>query len=170
MKLIRQDGRFFRVCDPSWIDCCDGSYSARFGGRWNPPNSFPVLHLNANLETARANARRVYEGEAFSLMDLNPTARPHLQLLEITRCDAVDAISIDGLEALGLPSDYPRNTGPERCRPIGLNLYEKNVTGIAARSAALDGGKELALMHLQLATKHQRLPFNQWYLQDGAEL
>ena len=164
MKTVARSGRYFRVCDPSWADCCDGRYAAEFGGRWNPPQSFPTLYLNRNVDTARANARRIYEGEAFGLFDLNPVMRPHLQLIELAPCEPIDAISDDGLRELGLTPAYPEGIGWDRCQTIGARAHDAGAVGIAARSAALTQGEELALFALDLARKRQRLLFDDWYL------
>ena len=56
MKLKQREATFWRVADPDWEDPFDGSYSMRFGQRWNAAGSFPVCYLNANDATAQANA------------------------------------------------------------------------------------------------------------------
>ncbi|MGB6986453.1 MAG: RES family NAD+ phosphorylase [Candidatus Aquilonibacter sp.] len=170
MKTIARRGRYYRVCDPSWNDCCDGRFAAEFGGRWNPPQSFPTLYVNRNIETARANARRIYEGEAFGLFDLNPVMRPHLQIVELTPCEPVDAVSDDGLRALGLPATYPDDIGWDVCQPIGVRAHDSGAVGISARSAALAGGEELTLFALALARKRQRILFDLWYLAEPKNL
>ena len=164
MRTLGRRGRYYRVCDPAWDDCCDGRYAAEFGGRWNPPQSFLTLYLNRNVDTARANARRVYEGEAFGLFDLNPVMRPHLQFVDLAPCAPIDALTDDGVRELGLPSEYPENVGWDTCQPIGARAYDDGAVGIAARSAALAGGEELALFDLGLAKKRQRVLFDDWYL------
>jgi hypothetical protein len=164
VKTIAREGRYYRLCDPSWEDCCDGRYAGEFGGRWNPPQSFATLYINRDVETARANARRTYEGEAFGLFDLNPVMRPHLQVVDVQPCEPADAVSDEGLRALGLPVSYPDGVTWEICQPIGARLHDAGAIGIAARSAALAQGEELALFALQLARKRQRLLFDNWYL------
>jgi hypothetical protein len=166
MKTLSRNGRYYRVCDPLWVDCCSAEFAARYGGRWNAPQSFPVLYLNAGVATAKANALRTYDGEAFGLFDLNPTARPHLQIVEIKRHDAVDAVTDEGLRELGLPPTYPCGITHDVCRPIGKKIYDAGHPSIAYRSAALSGGEELALLHLDLATKRSRHPFNEWFLDE----
>ena len=34
---MRRGGDYLRVADPAWADPLDGRFSARRGGRWNPP-------------------------------------------------------------------------------------------------------------------------------------
>jgi RES domain len=169
LKTIARRGRYYRVCDPSWNDCCDGSFAATLGGRWNPPQGFRTLYLNRNIDTARANARRIYDGEAFGLFDLNPVMRPHLQVVELTPCEPIDAVTDDGLRALGLPATYPDDIGWEICRPIGARAHDRGAVGISARSAALSGGEELALFALELARKRHRILFDEWYLGEAGK-
>jgi len=164
VKSIVQKATFYRVCDPTWVDCCDGSYSARFGGRWNPPESFPTLYLNADVETARANALRNYEGEAFGIFDLNPTQRPHLQLVKIAPCEAVDALTPQGRRELKLPLRDKPHLGHQRCQAIGVEAKERGFAGVAARSAARPDGAELALFELHHLTPVERRPFHAWFL------
>lgn len=166
MKTVSRAGRYYRVCDPSWHDCCDGSYAARFGGRWNPPQSFPTLYLSADIATARANAVKRFEGEAFGLFDLNPTARPHLQLLVVRECDAVDAVTPEGLASLRLPSDYPHVCGWKRCQSIGMRAHRAGHAAVAARSAARLDGEELALFDFSRFERLQRLAFDTWFFGD----
>jgi len=159
----KKSGTYYRVCDPLWSNCCDSSFSERSGGRWNPPDAFPVLYLNATIETARANAQKVYDGEAYGLFDLNPVARPHLQVVNLVASNPVDAISLEGLHALGLPGSYPDGIGHDRCQPIGVAVHRAGHIGIACRSAAGPNGEELALFKDGLVTQRQRLSFDDWF-------
>ncbi len=166
MKTIERGGRYYRVCDPQWTDCCDATFAAHYGGRWNGPDTIPVLYLNADVGTAKANALRVYEGEAFGLFDLNPTARPHLQVLDVDRCSPVDAVTDAGLSDLGLPKTYPIGIGHGVCQAIGERMNAARLCGIAYRSAARAGGEELALIDLALAVKRERRSFREWFLDE----
>lgn len=163
MKTIRRSGRYYRVCDPGWFDCCDTTFSEQFGGRWNSPGTFPVLYLNADVATARANAQHRYDGEAFGLFDLNPTARPHLQIVAVASAPMLDIVTDVGTTDAGLPVTYPVGVTHAACRKIGTAAHKANVAGIACRSAALPGGEELALLHLSLATKGERQTFDDWF-------
>ena len=112
MEFLREtlpDGReWWRIADPAWENPLDPGFAGRRGGRWNPPDSFPVLYLNENMLTARLNlstfvAHWPYEPE--DLRDetgpvLVGCALPHRQIV----CDAHTAA---GLRAAGLPNTYP---------------------------------------------------------------
>ncbi|HEY1466234.1 MAG TPA: RES domain-containing protein, partial [Acidimicrobiales bacterium] len=51
---IPDDHTWLRVADTTWSDPLDPSWAATFGGRWNAAGSFPVLYVNEDLATARA--------------------------------------------------------------------------------------------------------------------
>ncbi len=163
MKTVRQRGRFYRVCDPTWTNCCDGTFAKQFGGRWNPPNSFEVLYLNADIETARANAALNYEGEAFGLFDLNPTQRPHLQIVTVAPCDAADAISDDGRAQLGLPAKPAAHKGWAACQKVGAAAHAAGLAGVACRSAGCLKGAEFAAFDLRLIAPGERQTFDVWF-------
>lgn len=171
---LERGGRYFRVCHPTWVDCGDTSYSRKKGGRWNPPNSFGVLYLNASVAVAAAQARENFAGEAFRLEDLRPGSRPDLQAFDVSRRDYVDAVTDPGLEALGLPPSYPWKIDHSTCQPVGESCYRQGEDGIACRSAAecsgpgVCVGEELALFDRDAegtppAAPGPRQPFSDWY-------
>jgi hypothetical protein len=156
VKTTDREGTYFRIADPGWDDPLDGSYSARYGGRWNSPGSFPVCYLNRDLPTARANARQLLgrrlEGLAITVDDLDPDELPVLIDTSIERDAFVDVVTDDGCVEAGLDKAYPldRSGQPvpwEVCQSIGVQAWDRQQPGIACRSAA-DGapadGEELA--------------------------
>lgn len=142
-------GRYFRVVDWHWHDPLDASHSARPpGGRWNPAG-LPCLYLNADVQTARANALHRFAGRPVSIDDVDPASAPHLVEVEVPPGTAADAFSEAGLKAVGLPSTYPREPDGtvvphSRCQPIGRAAVEAGLNGIDCRSAAPGGTRELA--------------------------
>lgn len=170
MKRVRRGGVYYRVCGPDWFEPLDTAYARRAGGRWNPPGEFGVLYLCATLAVAAANARSHFTGEIASLMDLQPALLPDLLELRITTHRFADALTDDGLIALGLTPRYPADAGWVACQRIGLSLFRAGEAGIACRSAAEahDGhwlGEELALFenHVSLAREGKRYSFERWY-------
>jgi hypothetical protein len=165
------DGRsWFRIADSSWIDPLDTSYARTVGGRWNPPGSFATLYLNENLETARAQVISVLAGSPVGPEDLDRGF--DLVVATLPRSQEVaDAISDDGLEALGLPATYPRHrngrpVGHDDCRPVGQAVHDAALRGVHARSAVLDEGRELAWFPARessRATLRERLAFREWW-------
>ena len=143
---------WWRVADPAWNNPLDPRFAQCAGGRWNPPNSFPVLYLNEDRATARLNlgafiARWPYEPE-----DLRDDRGPTLVGCALPRVQVVgDAHSPAGVRAAGLPDTYPLDTDGAlvphaRCQPIGARVKAARLRGVRARSArSRDGtGRELA--------------------------
>ena len=67
-----------RVADPDWDDPLDGRYAGERGGRWNPPESFPVVYLCRSVPVARANVYRKLEGQPYGPEDLRRGTGPVL--------------------------------------------------------------------------------------------
>lgn len=168
LPLISRGGEYFRIADPDWPEPLDASYALARGGRWNPPGSFPVLYLNAEMGTARANVDRRFEGLPYSVLDLLPDRRPMVVSADVPAQDFVDIVTDRGCEAAGLPKSYPRHAnGREvshgRCRPIGAEAHEQGLSGIASRSAARSNGEELAWFTDLPVPPVRRWAFDDWY-------
>ena len=164
---------WYRVADESWDDPLDTTFAQRFGGRWNPPNSFPVLYLNEDIDTARAQIYRMLEGSPVRPDDLDP---PYVLVTATlpSRQVVADAVTDVGLGALGLPDTYPLDPGGETvahptCQPIGAEVKTQNLRGIHARSAATPDGtsRELAWFPARPSSKatpiSDPLPFSNWW-------
>jgi RES domain-containing protein len=164
----------FRVADPDWADPLDGGFAARHGGRWNPPGSFPVVYLNADVATARRNVDRLLAGQPYGPEDLDPAEAYILVEAEAPRAGYVDVVTAAGLRACGLPESYPRDADGAvvdhaTCRPIGVAAHEAGLPGIACRSAApgaSDADEELACF--VAVAERRRWSFEDWYWSDPA--
>ena len=167
---------WLRVADPGWENPLDPSHAAVVGGRWNPPNSFPTLYLNEDLDTARAQVIALLAGSPVRPEDLD--AGFDLVLATLPRFQqAADAVTDDGLRRLGLPDTYPRhaNGRPVRratCQPVGVEVRGLGLRGIRARSATTEdgGGRELAWFPARAsshATEEARIPFQKWWYQEA---
>ncbi len=150
-ELLPDGHGWLRIADPRWSDPLDPSFGRR-GGRWNPPNSFPVLSLNQDLVTCRLNLRSFIAGWPYQPEDLNDRSGPVLVEAVIPRAQRVaDIHSQMGLVSAGLSTSYPldgrgRPIGHDRCQPIGREARRLGLRGVRCRSArAPDGaGRELA--------------------------
>jgi hypothetical protein len=154
------------VADPDWDDPLDGRYAAERGGRWNPPESFPVVYLCHTIEVARANVYRKLEGQPYGPEDLR--TGPVLVRTRVPEDRYVNAVTEAGLRDLGLPKTYPldsrRRPVPwRRCQPIGLRAWERGLPGIAARSAAAIGGGELAYFGRRKLRRGAVRKFEDWF-------
>lgn len=175
---LRDGQEWLRVADPEWGDPLDPSFAADRGGRWNPPNSFPTLYLNEDLPTARAQIVKLLEGFPIEPEDLDPGFDLVLATLPRSQ-DVADAISDDGLQALGLPATYPRhpNGRPvrhETCQPVGAEVQALELRGVYARSAAMtdESGRELAWFPARAdsrATLVRRVHFEDWWFSPVVE-
>jgi len=178
IERLRDGHVWLRVADESWHDPLDPSYAGRNGGRWNPPGSFRVLYVNEDLETARAQIRRLLEGQPVYPEDLDPP----FVLVAATLPSAqrvADAVTYDGVEALGLPAGYPLGGDGDSiprsaCQPIGAEVEASGLRGVHARSAATpDGsGRELAWFPARMSSRARPVgapvPFSRWWRRDAA--
>lgn len=171
-EWLERGGEYHRVADPDWDDPLSGAYARDRGGRWNAPGSFPVVYLNADRATARANLLRKLEGRPYGVEDLAPEEAPDLVETRVPRALYVDVLSDDGCTAAGLPATYPRDPegdeiGWDVCQPIGERAWSADAPGIACRSAAIaveEGGEELAWFErgTRLGIEARR-PFEEWF-------
>ncbi|MGH7643132.1 MAG: RES domain-containing protein [Candidatus Dormibacteria bacterium] len=113
------------------------------------PPGLPCLYLTVDVSTARANVSRLFIGLPYGPETLDEDTGPLLIDVGIPPGRAVDAHSVGGLAAVGLPVTYPLDTTgsliPHRvCQAIGQSAYTAGLDGVSARSAAPNGGEELA--------------------------
>lgn len=142
---------WLRVADPLWTNSLDPSFAAAAGGRWNPPGSFPVLYLNADVGTARLQIDRLVEDQPFTADDLDEDAYLLVAATLPRSQTCADAVSRAGLKSLGLPPSYPLNAtgevvGRGVCQPIGEEVHEGGLRGVWSGSAVspTQTGRELA--------------------------
>jgi hypothetical protein len=165
---------WWRIADPAWSDPLDPAYAGRVGGRWNPPDSFPTLYLNADLVTARLNLRHFIAAWPYEPEDLRDDTGPVLVGARLPRQQWVcDVHSREGVAAVGLPASYPLDddgTAVEHapCQAVGLRVHGDGLRGIYARSAqARDGaGRELAWFPAGPRSRARRLRtlrFEEWF-------
>lgn len=152
MLTITRGGPYFRVADPRWENPLDGSYSEMHGGRWNPPNEYTVVYLNASVAVARANVRRSFQGLPYGPEDLEPDAAPVLIQTDVPTGGFLDVLTSRGTADAGLPATYPLDGDGKIvphsvCQPIGSRAWSEGLPGVACRSAAPGAppdGEELA--------------------------
>jgi hypothetical protein len=142
---------WLRVADAEWDDPLDATYAKRFGGRWNPPESFRTLYLNADPETARLRLEAMLRGSPIRVDDLDDDAYVLVAATLPRNQTCAEAQSDAGLKGLDLPSTYPTDgEGSEVprsvCQTIGRAVHDRSLRGVSCRSASTsDGrGRELA--------------------------
>lgn len=165
---------WWRVADPVWTDPLDANFAGRRGGRWNPPDSFPVLYLNEDRMTARLNLLAFIAHWPYEPEDLRDDTGPLLVGCTLPPHQLVgDAHTAAGLRAAGLPATYPLDEAGEivphpRCQPIGVRAKAARLRGVHARSArSPDGaGRELAWFPANVRSRARhvaKLRFTEWY-------
>jgi hypothetical protein len=171
MPTLRRGGTYFRLADPGWIDPLDASYSRRTGGRWNPPGAF---YLNDGVPTSRLQVLHKLAGLPYGPEDLDPSEQHDLITMEVPTLTHLDCISDDGLASVALPASYPRHRNGRpvthaTCQPIGQRAYQRQLAGVACRSAAANAtpdNQELALFDRATGphpTATERTPFAAWW-------
>jgi hypothetical protein len=179
VRRIRRGGPYLRVADPGWEDPLDGRYAAQRGGRWNPPESFPVVYLCRSLAIARANVYRKLQDQPYGPEDLRPDAGPVLVRTRVPEDRYLNVITDAGCRDAGLPASYPRDgrgriVVHRRCQPIGLHAWDAGLPGIAARSAATaalrqsrgrdaNAGEELAYFGRRKLRRGRVMDFERWF-------
>ena len=143
---------WLRVAARNSVNPLDPAWAAMQGGRWNPPNACPTLCLTADVRTAQLRIERLCEDMPFSPEDPSDDAYTLVLLRLPTPQRAADAVSAQGLAALGLPSSYPLGSDGKvidraECQEMGKHVRELRLNGVWCRSAAsIDGrGREPAL-------------------------
>lgn len=144
MRFVNAAGKHWRVVDPTWSDPLNADYSRRHGGRWNAPNSYPVLYLNCSVRVARLNAEQKLAQQRDLGIDLDMLAEaalPSLVPVDVPSTRVGDLATESGLAAVGLPRSYPWNSRGEpiphaACWHIGATAHAAGVAGLRVRSAA----------------------------------
>ncbi len=162
------------MADPGWDDPLDGRFAAERGGRWNPPESFPVIYLCRSIEVARANVYRKLAGQPYGPEDLLPGNGPVLVRTSVPEDRYLNVITEAGCRDAGLPRTYPldsrRRMVPwRRCQPVGLRARQAGLPGVAARSAAgVGGGEELAYFGRRKLRRRGLRSFEEWFWADAS--
>lgn len=166
------DHRWLRVVQPDWSDPLDMSFAQRFGGRWNPPGSWPTLYLSRDLPTACAQVERLLEGTPVDPEDLSDDAFELVEV-ELPPAIAADIVSEAGVRSAGLPDMYPLDvTGStvdhKACWPVAHVAYDAGLDGVESRSAC-DSPRYAVTTEVAWWQRHeppvlrgQRRPYAEW--------
>lgn len=182
MRTCSSGGTFLRLADPDWEHPLDAAVSMARGGRWHPPGSFPVVYLNGDLPTARANAclliEESIEGMPFGFEDLDPLGLPVLVPVHLPSGDILDARTATGLESAGLPATFPRRPAGDpvplqACQRVGMRAHQAGLARIAYRSAAYAAGSGEVAWFTDLGGPPQAagpiVAFDDWFWDQAAD-
>jgi hypothetical protein len=172
IDVLADDGHhWLRVADPGWDDPLDGSYAANNGGRWTPPGSWDTLYLNFDVVTARRQIEHMLEGQPVQIEDLADDAYILIGVRVPDGQRALDVVTAEGVDDVGLPATYPADGSGERvdhklCWPIAEQAHDAGLDAVWCRSAAtLDGvGREFAWWQgdRQAQAVTDPIPLGQW--------
>lgn len=148
VATLSVEGRFYRFCSQRRVPTAfDGS---PHGGRWGPPDTFPVLYLTDDYDSCVIEA---YRHLTDPMVDTEP---PRLKLALVT-CDVavtniLDLTTASARMSLGLdpailhsePQDPATGAAYQACSRIALIAHQLNRHGILV-PAATGRGDTLAL-------------------------
>lgn len=106
------------------------------GGRWNPKESFPVLYVALEEETAVSEMRRAAERQGMHPSELLPRT---ITELDITLSRVLDLATDDGPEAIGVSAGDLTSDDASTCQAVGAAAHYLGFEAIRARSAAGEG-------------------------------
>lgn len=130
------------------------------GGRWNPPNSFPVLYLALDPPTAGAEFYRRAEREDRPPEDLLPRRlyRYRIELGAVLDLTGQDELTQAGLSPTDISSD-----DLSRCQAVGEAAHYLGFEGIRAPSATSAGGNLAVFFdRLRSGSTVEPLDFELW--------
>ena len=176
-EILPDGHEWWRIANPvwpAWDDPLDPNYAKGYGGRWNPPDSFPTLYFNEDLVTARLNLRLFIGAWPYEPEELRDDSGPLLIGATLPRNQLVsDVHSRKGVASAKLPASYPLDAKGELvthapCQSIGQHAQERGLRGVRCRSArAPDGaGRELAWFPATTRSRARRrttLLFERWF-------
>lgn len=144
---ISRGGPYNRVAEITWENPLDGLPGVDEGGRWNAPDSFPVVYLNKTVKLARLYVAHKLRDHPYGPEDIDPDTGDVLATVDLPAQDHVDIVTDEGCLAVGLPITYPVDASggvirQETCRPIGGEAWRMNERGIACRSATVGAARE----------------------------
>ena len=123
-----------------------GAGARGFGGRWNPPDSFPVLYTGLTVATVEAELVRHVLRSNLELTDLLPRV---IYTLEVRMSSVVDLRDEASLVAVGLAMDDVTSDDLSACQAVGEAVHKLGREGILAPSAT-GSGDVLAIFELNL--------------------
>ena len=121
----------FRRSNPAY-SALSGDGARRFGGRWNPPRTFPVVYCALEPETADAEAAR---SRARAAMRGDPSNRTDLREIDVSLTRVLDLTRKAHRDQLGITLDELAAEDPAVARSIGDAAHHLGFEGVLAPSA-----------------------------------
>jgi RES domain-containing protein len=145
VEPARFEGPAYRHLGPAYHPL-SGEGARVHGGRWNPPDSFPVLYLATTLESVIAEFYRLAERAARPPEDLLPR---HLRLYHVELQRVLDLSDEGNRLTIGVSSTEIRAENTARCQAIGDAAHYAGFEAVLAPSATRVG-ESLAIFSARL--------------------
>lgn len=145
LNAVPFSGVGFRHVAPH-VDCRSGEGARQFGGRWNPPNSFPAFYIALSIDTVAAEFLRMAARQGRPPEDFLPR---DVCALEIAVQRVLDLRTLDDLRAVGLGLAVIRGDDMVPCQRVGDAAHKLAFEGILAPSAT-GIGEVLMVFELKL--------------------
>jgi RES domain-containing protein len=126
--------------------CTSGEGARQAGGRWNPPDSFPVIYTALSESTVVSEFQRL---AARSGLPPASFVRRTLCLIDVELQGVLDLRSGDNLSRVGLSVEQLTSYSMRECQAVGEAAHRLNLEGILAPSAT-GTGEVLAVFELNL--------------------
>ncbi len=143
--MVPFQGQVYRHVSPG-ISPVSGAGARSFGGRWNPPDSFPVIYTALSEATARAEFERLAARQGRLVSDFLPR---NLYTLDVELSAVLDLTGLGGLRRVGLSMRAVRGDDASACQAVGDAAHKLGFEGIIAPSAT-SSGPVLAIFELNL--------------------
>lgn len=117
-------------------DPLSGAGARALGGRWNPPDSFPVLYLATDKDTVTAEFRRLAKRQGLGVESFLPRAMYEYDVALTTLLDVTDSATRD---AVSLTLDDIAADELSACQAVGEAAYACQRSGVIAPSATGSG-------------------------------
>jgi len=159
LSRVPFEGEAFRHMGPGYGPL-DAEGARIHGGRWNPPNSFPVLYFALGRDTAGAEFYRVATRQGMPPENLLPR---HLHRYRVRLARVADLSDSKALEQVGLSLADVRADDLSRCQAVGDAAHYLGFEAVQSPSAT-GAGEVLAVFFDRLGpgSAVEPLDFEVW--------
>ena len=126
--------------------CTSGEGARQAGGRWNPPDSFPVLYTGLTEPTVIEEFYRLAGRSSLPPESFLPRT---LCVLDVELEAVLDLRNRESISTVGLTLDQLSSYSMEDCQRVGEAAHRLGLEGILAPSATAIG-EVLAIFELNL--------------------
>ncbi|MEX2624726.1 MAG: RES family NAD+ phosphorylase [Acidimicrobiia bacterium] len=128
-------GEAFRHMAARWDNPLSGEGAKIHGGRFNPPDSFPVLYLCTTRPCAVAEFRHLGNRMTIALEGLLPRALHRYQIslhrvLDLTSVETLERLGITAAEVIGSDLRIPRQIGESSHATGSQAIRSPSATGV----------------------------------------